>query len=185
LLEAIKSVLKQAAHARLSGEAVEAERLYKEAAAEAKAKDDVTRAEALMGVAQTRRDTGDLVFASINYAEAITILRGAGATQQLAYALRHAADVRSKLKEYAVAGSHIEEAIRLYRTFDPPVLLDLANALRVSALNNEREAFASWTEACDLYNALDLSAGTDECETRLESLKHHNKVSKKLQEPAA
>jgi tetratricopeptide (TPR) repeat protein len=185
MLEAIKSVLKQAAHARHSGEAAEAERLYKEAAAEAKAKDDVTRAKALMGVAQSRRDTGDLVFASINYAEAITILRGVGATQQLAYALRHAADVRSTLKEYAVAGSHIEEAIRLYRTFDPPEPTDLANALRVSALNNEREAFASWTEACDLYATLEIPAGTDECETHLEHLKHHNQVSKTLQEPAA
>jgi len=189
LLETIKSVLKQAAQARHSGESAEAERLYKEAAAEAKAKDDLTRAEALMGVAQTRRDQDDLIFAAINYAEAITILRGAGATRELAYALRHAADVRSELKEYAVAGSHIEEAIRLYRALlledDREATLDLANALRISALNEEREALASWSEACALYDELGISAGIQECNEHLDRLKHHNEGSKHLQEPAA
>ena len=67
-------MLRQAAHARRSGESAEAERLYKEAAAEAKAKDDATRAEALMGTAQMRRDRGDRVSAAICYAEAITLL---------------------------------------------------------------------------------------------------------------
>jgi tetratricopeptide (TPR) repeat protein len=183
MLEAIKSVLKQAAHARLSGEAAEAERLYKEAAAEAKAKDDVIRAEALMGVAQARRDQGDRIGAAINYAEAITILRGANATRQLADALRHAADIRSELKEFAVAGSHIEEAVRLYRAFDPPSPLDLANALRVSALNDEREAHTSWSEACTLYASLHIPAAIEECSKHLEHLKHQNPASKKLQEP--
>jgi tetratricopeptide (TPR) repeat protein len=188
LLEAIKSVLKQAAHARQSGEAAEAERLYNEAAAEAKAKDDVMRAEALMGVAQTRRDRGDRIGASINYAEAVTILRGANATRELAHALRHAADVRSQLKEYAAAGSQIEEAIRLYRALllnDEAAPLDLANALRVSALNDERESFASWSEACALYTELNIAPGIHECSEHLQHLKHHNETSEHEQEPAA
>jgi hypothetical protein len=169
-------VLKQAAHARHSGQAAEAERLYKEAAAEAKAKDDVIRAEALLGVAQSRRDQGDRIGASINYAEAITMLRGAGATRQLAFALRHAADVRSELHEYAVAGAHIEEAIRLYRLLisdGEGNQLDLANALRVSALNDEREAHASWTEACAVYTELNIPMATAECNRHLDNLKHH------------
>lgn len=151
MLEAIKSLLTRAASARHSGEAAEAERLYKEAAAEAKANDDVSRAEALMGSAQMRRDAGDRVFAAIHYAEAITLLRAANNTVLLAYALRHAADVRSELYEFAVAASHIDEAIRLYRSFDPVLALDLANALRVAALNHERGARAAWREARDLY----------------------------------
>jgi tetratricopeptide (TPR) repeat protein len=185
MIEGLKLRLKQATQAHLSGEAAEAERLFKEAAAEAKAKDDVMRAEALMGVAQARRDQGDRIGAAINYAEAITSLRAANATQQLAYALRHAADIRSELKEFAVVGSHIEEAIRLYRAFDPPSPLDLANALRVSALNDEREARASWNETRNLYTTLHITAGTEECDQHLEHLKQQNPASKNLQEPAA
>ena len=124
MIEAIKSVLRQAAHARRSGESAEAERLYKEAAADAKAKDDATRAKALMGTAQMYRDRANRVSAAICYAEAITLLRAANDTRLLAYALRHAADVRSELQEYAAAASHIDEAIRLYRALsisdDPP-----------------------------------------------------------------
>jgi tetratricopeptide (TPR) repeat protein len=188
LLEAIKSVLKQAAHASHSGQAAEAERLYKEAAAEAKAKDDLTRAEALLGVAQSRRDAGDLVLASINYSEAITLLRGIGATSQLAHALRNAADVRSELREYAVAGAHIEESIRIYRALvasgeaEP---LDLAGALRVSALNDEREAQVSWREACEIYTSLHDDRATRECEVHLKCLEHETESNAHKEEQAA
>ncbi len=169
-------MLRQAAHARRSGESAEAERLYKEAAAEAKAKDDAARAEALMGTAQMRRDQDDRVSAAICYAEAITLLRAANDTCLLAHGLRHAADVRSELHEYAVAASHIDEAIRLYRALlrspDPPPALDLANALRVSALNNERAARAAWNEARELYGSVaagDVTedAGVKESSTHL------------------
>ena len=151
MIGAIKALLKQAAHARGSGESAEAERLYKQAAADAKAKDDTARAEALLGVAQSRRDQGDRISASINYSEAITLLRGTNDTALLAFGLRHAADVRSQLHEFAAAAAYIDEAIRLYRAFDPALPLDLANALRVSALNDERAARAAWTEARKLY----------------------------------
>jgi tetratricopeptide (TPR) repeat protein len=174
MLETLKSVLKQAASARQSGEAAEAERLYKEAAAEAKAKDDLARAEALLGVAQARRDQSDRIGASINYAEAITILRSTNKNERLAFALRHAADVRSELREFAVAHQHIEEAIRLYRSLlltEEAQPIDLANALRVSALNDEREAHQSWTEACAIYTQLHLAEGTTECEHHLKCLK--------------
>ncbi len=176
MIEAIKSVLRRATEARQSGQAAEAERLYKEAAAEAKAKDDATRAEALMGTAQMYRDRTDRVSAAICYAEAITLLRAANDTRLLAYALRHAADVRSELHEYAVAASHIDEAIRLYRALsvseDPPPTLDLANALRVSALNNERAARGAWNEARQLYGSVAAGeaaedAGVQESSTHL------------------
>ena len=188
MLEAIKSVLKQAANARSNGQSAEAERLYREAAVEARAKDDVVRAEALMGVAQARRDQDDLIGASINYAEAVTILRGANAIPRLAYALRHAADVRSKLNEYAAAGSQIDEAIRLYNTLlltEEASLLDLANALRVAALNSERQAHASWTQACELYDKLHITAGTAECNEHLDRLKHNGAAKTQQGDKAA
>ncbi len=186
LITRLKSLLTDAAQARRSGRTAEAERLYREAAAEAKAKDDIAQAEALMGIAQTRRDEGDLTFASIHYAEAITILRGANAVPQLAFALRHAADVRSELREFAVSGAHIEEAIRLYRalvTEGEATPLDLANALRVSALNDEREAHASWREAWELYAQLSIPEAIVECNEHLECLKHHADISNSKQEP--
>ena len=142
-----------------------------------------------MAAAQTRRDRGDRIGAAIVYAEAITLLRANNnTTRQLAYALRHAADVRSRLKEYAVAASHIEEAVRLYRTLvlsDEATPLDLANALRVAALNAERQAHSAWQEARGIYDELAITAGVEECSERLESLKHHNEVTKNLQEPGA
>lgn len=191
MIEALKSILKQAALTRQHEDpAAEADRLALEQAALAAKADEITaRAEELMTEAQERRNRGDRIGSSIIYAEAITLLRANGnTTRQLAYALRHAADVRSQLKEYAVAASHIEEAVRLYRALvlsEEATPLELANALRVAALNGEREAHAAWREACDLYSELRIEAGTDECAQHLECLKHHNEVSKNLQEPVA
>jgi tetratricopeptide (TPR) repeat protein len=191
VIEALKSILKQAAHAHQHEDpAEEADRLALEQAALAAKADEITaHAEELMTSARASRNRGDRIGASIIYAEAITLLRANNNTpKQLAYALRHAADVRSQLKEYAAAGVHIEEAIRLYRALvlsEEATPLDLANALRVAALNGEREAHALWREARDLYTESKITAGTDECTERLECLKHHNEVSKKLQEPAA
>lgn len=191
MIEALKSILKQAAHARQHEDpAAEADRLMLEQAALAAKADEITaRAEELMAAAQTRRDRGDRIGAAIVYAEAITLLRANNnTTRQLAYALRHAADVRSRLKEYAVAASHIEEAVRLYRTLvlsDEATPLDLANALRVAALNAERQAHSAWQEARGIYDELAITAGVEECSERLESLKHHNEVTKNLQEPGA
>ena len=175
MIEALKSLLKQASSARSRGEAAESERLFKEAAAQAETTESIERAEALTGVAQSRRDKGDSLGASIYYAEAITLLRTASATTQLAHALRHAAEIRSEMKEYGVAGTQIEEAIRLYRSLqyansDEADPLDLANALRVSALNDERRALAAWAEAEQLYAAANIPAGVTESQQHRENL---------------
>ena len=173
MIEAIKSLLNLAAQARQSGEAADAERLFKQAAAEAANDDAIARAEGLMGVAQSRRDSGDRTGAAIYYSEAITLLRSAEATERLAYALRHAAEVRSELREYAVAANHIQEAVSLYRSVNDADPLGLANALRISALNDEREARASWLEARDLYQAASVDAGVAEATAHLDHLEIH------------
>ena len=186
MIDQLKSLLHRAAHLRKSGEAAEAERLYKEAAAQAQADEALERAEALTGIAQTRRDAGDRVGSAIYYAEAITLFRTANATTQLAHALRHAADVRSEMKEYGVAGTQIEEAIRLYRspqTEGTP--LDLANALRVLALNDERQAHAAWLEAKALYTTEEVAAGVSEAEEHLDWLKQHKDTRNLAPEQAA
>jgi tetratricopeptide (TPR) repeat protein len=172
MIEALKSLLSRAAQARQSGESADAERLFKQAAAEAANDDAIARAEGLMGVAQARRDRGDRIGAAIYYSEAITLLRNAENAERLAYALRHAAEVRSELNEFAVAANHIQEAIRLYSGLDIADPLGLANSLRVSALNDEREAQASWREARELYSGAQIGAGVDEANRHLDRLQH-------------
>lgn len=131
------------------------------------------RAKMLREKAQSRRDANDRTGAAIYYAEAITLLRTTTDTAALAHALRHAAEIRSEMHEYGVAGTQIEEAIRLYRAFDPPAPLELANALRVEALNDEREAMRAWREARNLYTAVGVTAGVEECEQHLDCFKQH------------
>ncbi len=170
MIEALKSLLCRAAQARAEGNRADAEALYKQAAEDAKTQDAVARAEALTGVAQARRDSGDRTSAAIYYSEAITLLRNANATVPLAHSLRHAAEVRSEMKEHGVAGTQIDEAIRLYRAFDTPEPLHLANALRVAALNDERQAHAAWAEALVLYKSSDIAAAVEEASDHLERL---------------
>jgi tetratricopeptide (TPR) repeat protein len=177
MIEALKTLLSGAAQARKSGQMSDAERLYKEAAAQAEADETVERAEALTGIGRARRDANDRVGASIYYSEAITLLRNADAHIPLARALRHAAEIRSDLGEYGVAATQIEEAIRLYRAFETPEPLHLANALRVSALNDERQAKASWTEALALYTSSNVQAGVAEAEQHLARLDHTPKIN--------
>jgi tetratricopeptide (TPR) repeat protein len=171
MIETIKGLLKRASDARSSGERSDAERLYKEAAAKAAHDESVERAEALTGIAQARREAGDRTGAAIYYSEAITLLRNANAAAPLAHALRHAAEVRSEMQEYGVASIQIDEAIRLYRGLEHPEPLHLANALRVSALNDERQAQDAWTEALALYRAAGIEAGIHESEEHLAQLK--------------
>lgn len=127
--------------------------------------------------AQSRRDASDRTGAAIYYAEAITLLRTTPDTSELAHALRHAAEIRSEMHEYGVAGTQVEEAIRLYRAADPPVPLELAKALRVEALNSEREAVRAWREAKNLYTTAAVAAGVTECEEHLAGLKEHPDAS--------
>lgn len=182
MIEQLKSLLHRARHLRQSGEAVEAERLFKEAAAQAEAHEACERGEALTGVAQARRDAGDKTGAAIYYAEAITLFRNANNATQLAHALRHAAEIRSEMREYGVAGTQIEEAIRLYRSpqTEEATPLDLANALRVSAMNEERQAHAAWREARTLYAADAVTTGVIEADEHLNCLKHHEAFSNAL-----
>ena len=172
MIETIKALLKRASEARSSGQPSAAELLYKEAAAQAEHDQSVERAEALSGIARARRDAGDRTGAAIYYSEAITLLRNASASAPLAHALRRAAEVRSEMQEYGVASIQIDEAIRLYRGLEDPQPLHLANALRVSALNDERQAHDAWTEALTLYTQTGIEAGMHESERHISHLKN-------------
>lgn len=165
MIDLLKSLLNTAPAAPSE---TEAERLEREASFRAEQEQATARAETLTTQAKRARDTGGLTSAAIYYSEAVTLLRSANATAPLAHALRHAADVRSELGDYGAAGTLISEAILLYGAFSPPSPLDLANAHRVAALNNERQACDAWTQAHALYTAASVPAGIAECDHHLQ-----------------
>jgi hypothetical protein len=68
--------------------------------------------------------------------------------------------------------------VRLYRAADPWSALDLANALRVAALNSEREAHAAWREAEKLYAVENINEGVEECTAHLLRLKQQDRDTK-------
>lgn len=88
----------------------------------------------------------------------------------VAYTLRHTANVHSQLGSFDQAANEITEAIRIYREHASEHTLDLANALRVSALNAERGALAAWQEAKTLYAIADVQAGIDGAQQHVQHL---------------
>ncbi len=73
--------------------------------------------------------------------------------------LRYTADIHAQLGFFDQSATEIAEAIRIYREHASEHALDLANALRISALNAERRAHAAWHEAESLYASVDVQAG--------------------------
>ena len=161
MIEALKKLLHRENDSAAAEEARAAQTREKDAAARAHREAAVERAATLSNSAQTRRDAGDRTGAAIFYAEALTHLRDAEASEELAHVLSRAADVRSEMRDYGVAGTMIDEAMRLYGAFDPPAPLPFANACRVAAMNDERRARSSWKQALNLYASVGSASGID------------------------
>lgn len=87
-----------------------------------------------------------------------------------AYTLRHSAMHNSRSGDFFVAQTEIEEAIAIYRSDRASDPLDLANALRISALNHLHQALPIWREAHDLYQHLNIQPGVDESRRHLQYL---------------
>src|SRR5437879_2678526 len=88
----------------------------------------------------------------------------------VAYTLRHTADIHAQLGFFDQSATEIAEAIRIYREHATNHALDLANALRISALNAERRAHATWHEAKALYASVDVQAGVDGAQYHIQHL---------------
>ncbi|MDR6624139.1 GNAT family N-acetyltransferase [Caulobacter segnis] len=104
------------------------------------------------------------------YAKAADRARAAGVALPLAQALRHLSDLDREAGETQSALAAADEAVALYRASPDATDLDLANALRLSAL--AREAFGQaatdmWREAGALYQDADVEAGVEEARRRL------------------
>jgi tetratricopeptide (TPR) repeat protein len=132
--------------------------------------DELVDAKELNRSAQAKRDEGDISGAASLYEQALLLLRRLDRPGELAYTLRHAADLHSELGQFQKAKREIEEAITKYRDTPYGSPLDLANALRISALNAERQTTQLWREAEELYTSVKVQAGANEARLHIQHL---------------
>ncbi|PHY21245.1 GNAT family N-acetyltransferase [Caulobacter sp. BP25] len=104
------------------------------------------------------------------YAKAADKARAVSAAVPLAHALRHISDLDREAGQAEPALAAADEAVALYRASPDATDLDLANALRLSALAREALGQAAtdfWREAGALYQDADVAAGVEEAQRRL------------------
>ncbi|MCG8603982.1 tetratricopeptide repeat protein [bacterium] len=109
------------------------------------------------------------------YEEAVTISRAEGDTLLLAHSVRHLGDIHRHAGRAVDAAACYDEALALYRNQEQPPKLDLANVIRPMAILKEdagvvNEAKKLWQEARDLYAAVKVQEGVDECSQHLARL---------------
>jgi tetratricopeptide (TPR) repeat protein len=108
------------------------------------------------------------------WARAAALSRESGAPLLQAHALRHLSDIDRETDQLEQALAHAEQAAALYRSNGQAASIDMANALRLTALALDAlrrpvPAEAAWTAARDLYADAGVAAGVAECERRLEA----------------
>jgi tetratricopeptide (TPR) repeat protein len=171
MTETIETKLTQAAQARRENLPADALALYEQARVEAQAASHTLQlARALSGLGQIHRDLGDNVTALDHYIEALKLLRPADEPIRRADTLRHAGDIASELGHHAQARTHITEALDIYRNHKEVAPLELANTLRVLALNEERHLRIIWHEAGTLYATAGITAGLNESKAHIQHL---------------
>ncbi|MFN3668041.1 MAG: hypothetical protein ACK4VY_01915 [Brevundimonas sp.] len=117
---------------------------------------------------------GRTLDARTSYARAAALSRESGAPLLQAHALRHLSDIDRGTDQLEQALAHAEQAAALYRSNGQGASVDMANALRLTALALDAlgrpvPAAAAWTAARDLYADAGIAAGVTECERRLEA----------------
>jgi tetratricopeptide (TPR) repeat protein len=133
-------------------------------------------ARALADLGQIERDLHHNDAALQHYEEAVAFYRAEGNPLRLAHTIRHVADIQRHEGNHRLAEGCYDEALRIYREQPKTPPLDLANALRGSALLKEaigelEEARAQWQEAGQLYADVHVQAGVAESKRRMELLK--------------
>jgi tetratricopeptide (TPR) repeat protein len=108
----------------------------------------------------------------IKYRLAVAHLRRGDEPLKLAHAVRHLGDAYHRKGQSADAAPCYAEALAIYRTHPQARPLDLANAIRSSAVLESDEGRAEsaqrlWQEAYDLYVACGVQAGVAESSARL------------------
>jgi len=151
---------------RIFAEAVEAARLSKDRPWLARAYTELGRIE---------RDLHETAPALLHYKEAAAVYRRLDEPLRLAHTVRHVGDILRGDGQLEPAGPCYREALEIYRAHPETPSLDLANAIRGFALLQEeigenQEAVALWREAHELYAAVNVQAGVDEGDRRIERL---------------
>jgi hypothetical protein len=110
--------------------------------------------------------------ARAKFRQAADLARNAGERWLLGYALRHLADASREDGDGTESLQAAQEAVQTYRSLPDATALDLANALRLTALAQEAlglgaAAAPSWREARILYDKVQVDEGVAECGRRL------------------
>ena len=113
--------------------------------------------------------------ARVVYEEAVNICRENGDSLGMAHKIRHLGDVHRHAGREDDARACYQEAVSLYRSHKQPPKCDLANAVRMVAIAEEElghvdQAKKLWTEARELYEAVNVQEGVEECSDRLAGL---------------
>ena len=124
---------------------------------------------------QIERDLNNNDAALRLYEEAVAICREEGDALMLAHTVRHIGDIHQDARRDELAEPCYHEALSIYRSHAETLPLDLANTIRPLAILKEtagefEEATRLWTEARDLYAAVNVSQGVAESSRRLARL---------------
>ena len=130
------------------------------------------RAQELIEEGYAARNDGKLDVALERYRAGAETLRCVVEPQRLAHTVRHVADIERQMGSFDAAEADYAEALAIYRDDSRTGTLDLANTLRGYALLREaredsQAAREMWTEARELYAAVEVQAGVDEADRRL------------------
>ena len=131
--------------------------------------------QALKGLGQIERDLNNNDAALRLYEEAVAICREEGDALMLAHTVRHVGDIHQDARRDELAEPCYYKALSIYRSHAETLPLDLANTIRPLAILKEtagefEEATRLWTEARDLYAAVNVSQGVAESSRRLARL---------------
>ena len=134
------------------------------------------RAQELIEEGYAARNGGKLDLALERYRAGAEALRCVVQPQRLAHTVRHVADIERQMGLLDAAEVDYAEALAIYRDDSRTGKLDLANTLRGYALLREargdlKAAAEMWSEAGKLYAEVDVQAGVDEAERRLEKFR--------------
>ncbi|MDX2063882.1 MAG: tetratricopeptide repeat protein [Bacteroidia bacterium] len=124
---------------------------------------------------QLLRDGHQPVDALAVYGEGVTVAQALHNPPLMAHGLRHLGDLYCELHDYALAETHLKEALNAYQKAPNPTPLDLANthlALGTvyQLMGSPDNARHHLREAQHRYQALQLSAGVADCLQRLADL---------------
>jgi len=127
---------------------------------------------ALNGLAQIERDRDNPDAALPHYSEAVEFCREFDEGLLLAHTIRHLGDLYQQIGQLNSADSCYREALEIYRNDAGTEKLELANAIRPTALLMEKlskaeDARRFWEEAKALYAAAGVREGIDECTQRI------------------